>query len=616
MRLSFRAHVVGFAMFLGAAGPALAQGTPGYWCPTSDTPAPAPVTSWSPHGWFPFLRPRPAPAPQCLPAMPAPVPTMPSKEPPDKTPPDKTPPDKTPPTPPTPPADFTQTPAAGTEAGGTAGYYGNMFGAQLASTGSAVTLPLRSIPGVLSGPGTVTFPSTAATGSELQSTVFALVPVTVSANGVSGSISKVNQMPPTTAPSSSYTTPNFGAQLTKSQAQTFLNAVSGSTISSAITSVPSRTSSAPLIGQPSPVFYAAQAAEQTVQPNAVLQQLQITATGGSTLTPAKTVVFNGIFATVIGVPFAGAPPNGIITIADPAAGGTVGRQNPSEDANPIPRDRFIFNYDYFSNVPLGNGVDVNRFQIGFEKTFFNGLASLEIRLPFAATVASDLGLANQVTRLEMGELRVTPRFLLWDEPTVHVGAGMSIYLPTGDASHLTDANGTSVVAIPDRSVALAPYFGVLYTPNARLFAQGWVSCTVDTNGDPVQVNSGAGLVDAGRLRDPANLALDGQLGYWIYKANPSQFLTGLAPFLELHYAGNLSRSEIADAGFVIPAGTINELDLTVGLTTLLGERSIVQFGLVMPLRHDDRNFGIQFGVHANFFFGPRAVTPATAVTSF
>ncbi len=59
----------------------------------------------------------------------------------------------------------------------------------------------------------------------------------------------------------------------------------------------------------------------------------------------------------------------------------------SENTSPIPRDRVFVNYSYFDNVPLQQGgVDVNRFVPGFEKTFFNGITSVEVRAPMASTL--------------------------------------------------------------------------------------------------------------------------------------------------------------------------------------------------------------------------------------
>jgi hypothetical protein len=85
----------------------------------------------------------------------------------------------------------------------------------------------------------------------------------------------------------------------------------------------------------------------------------------------------------------------------------------SEDNSPIPRDRFIFTYDSFGDVPLTpNGIGVNRFQFGLEKTFLDGRWSAEVRLPFAGTLASTYAQGAEVTDMEFGNMRLALKRLL------------------------------------------------------------------------------------------------------------------------------------------------------------------------------------------------------------
>jgi len=617
MRPRFGRYAVCVAIALVVAGRCLGQGTvaSGFGCASCVPPVAAPSETFWRHPLFPLFRPRTAPAyppsmpPSTVPPSPVPPETTPKKEPEPKTPPSTE----------TPPAEPTPTPAAGTETGPASYAFDNMFGAPFGGGGAKVILPGIAAPGALSGPGTITFSNVIIDLKKLQPSAFALIPVTVAANGLSGTVNSPAQpgFPVPTNPNApaAYLSRNFGVPATPGQTNAFLAAVTTPLIQPTIANVPSRSPqiTAQLIGQPSPVFYAAQLAQQSAQPISLLKTFDVT--NGAVIPGLRSVTFTGNFATTALVPNAFAT---VVNIPDPAAGGVVGRYKPSEDTNPMPRDRFIFNYDYFSAVPLGVGSDVNRFNIGFEKTFFNGMTSIEVRLPFAGTVASDMVLSNQITRLEIGDLRITPRLLLYNTPTVHVGTGMSIYLPTADTVRVSANDGTPLVRIPDASVVLSPYIGILYTPDQRLFAQAWASCDFDTNGDPVYINPGGlTLAYAGRLQDPANLGLDAQVGYWVYKSpTPNSFLSGVAPFVELHYAGNLAARNVVTSGVIsVPSGTINELNLTAGIYTLFGPRSALQFGAVIPLRMDDRPFGIQLGVHANFFFGPN-IGPPTFVSSF
>ena len=83
----------------------------------------------------------------------------------------------------------------------------------------------------------------------------------------------------------------------------------------------------------------------------------------------------GEFYTLPGTPV-------VLGLPNPGGGGAVGLTKIADDNSPLPRDRVIFDYDFFGGVPLGTGgVDVHRFSPGIEKTFFDGLASIEFVFP-------------------------------------------------------------------------------------------------------------------------------------------------------------------------------------------------------------------------------------------
>lgn len=129
-----------------------------------------------------------------------------------------------------------------------------------------------------------------------------------------------------------------------------------------------------------------------------------TATGGLTY-PAMGVEVTDAALTASLITYS-AILRGEQVLALPGAGGTVGRIKMSEDNSPIPRDRLIFTYDSFGGVPYtADGVGVNRYQFGVEKTFRDGLWSAEVRLPFAGTLASTYAQGAEMKDAELGNLR-------------------------------------------------------------------------------------------------------------------------------------------------------------------------------------------------------------------
>jgi hypothetical protein len=512
------------------------------------------------------------------------------------------------------PSAFTEAPAAGTDISSDS-RRPNIFGGPFGG-GSSSGLVLVSMPGALTGHGSLIFPSVGPPAPQIANQ-FGILPVTVAAGTVSGTISSLAQLPGGNSSfDSALKKPNIPipppGPIGSGQATALINSLTGKTLPNSLPGAGPLPSG--VAGGPNPIFYAAQQAEQTKQSNAVLQSLKVSKAQVAPLSNGP-VVFTGDIATTIQVPTA-------ISIANPGSGGVVGRQKMSEDTNPIPRDRLILNYDYFSNVALGTGQNVNRFNMGFEKTFFNRLASIEMRLPFASTMNSDsVTGTSQATNVEIGDLRITQRLLLWNGPLVHLGTGLGMYLPTANATQVSAPDGTPLVRIPNRSVTLSPYLGVLLTPGPRLFTQGWIACDFDTNGDPVLVNTdGTGLQSAGRLQNAANLQLDAQLGYWVYLAPGDRLLTGFAPFIELHYGTPVQSADSVNSGGFLIGGQgagINELNMTVGAMAILGQRSTLSAGAVFPLTQgNSKEFDFQFGIRANFYFGPSGRSAASIPSTF
>jgi hypothetical protein len=316
----------------------------------------------------------------------------------------------------------------------------------------------------------------------------------------------------------------------------------------------------------------------------------------------------------------------IVLLPNPSGGGVVGRTKIADDNNPLPRDRFILNFDYFDNVPLtATGVDVRRWSPGFEKTFFDRRTSIEVRFPFASTLDSDVtanGLTN--THTEFGNIHVTLKALLLRSDVLNVAAGLGIDLPTADDTSVRLGNGTDLVRISNDAVLLTPYVGALFTPGPRFFLQGWYQIGIDANGNPVSVNPNLnGLVGVGKLTDPTLMMFDLQLGYWLIRSSESSgLLRALAPFIEFHYNTTVTDPDVIQAGnFIIGDlnGRVDELNLSAGIITQVGDNLNLSAGIAVPLkRESDRFFDYQIGIRASYFFGPtaRAREQAAQVSGF
>lgn len=362
-----------------------------------------------------------------------------------------------------------------------------------------------------------------------------------------------------------------------------------------------------------PGFAVASVIESAVNPNATLVLLNVgeisglvsSQTGDLTNGPFS-LDYSAPLASVVSAPLA-------IHVPSPSDGGVAGRVKIADDNSPLPRDRLIFNYDHFANVAISNdGVAVNRYVFGFEKTFLDGRASFEVRAPIADTLSSTSIIGTEETGAELGNVLTTFKFMFLSDEAVAASVGLGISLPTADGIHVRNIDGSSLLAIPNRSIGLTPFLGILVTPSDRLFVQAFAAVSFDANGTAAYVNPNfTGLTDAriGGLTDGDLLQVDLQVGWWILREE-SGWLQGLAPFVELHSNTELNDGDIAANGnFAIGnlAGRLDELNLSAGFLSKFGDNLLVTSGVVVPLRNgDDRIFDYQIGVRASWLFGASA----------
>jgi hypothetical protein len=222
----------------------------------------------------------------------------------------------------------------------------------------------------------------------------------------------------------------------------------------------------------------------------------------------------------------------------------------AENNSPVPYDRLYFRYNYFNNsqsitgtsnittMPVpGSGVliaepqtkkyDTNLYTFGGEKTFLDGCASVEVRLPIVSTLAvnNDISVGSVAGFLPPGNVdtngnrifAVTPTpgqtlghdqtyydnmmvilkgvFYRNDDRTVWLSGGLGIGIPTAPDTRVRvvdytgtagiDASGqqTRVINIANSTWALSPFLAALVLPSERFFVQGFlqVECPLNSS---------------------------------------------------------------------------------------------------------------------------------------
>lgn len=314
-------------------------------------------------------------------------------------------------------------------------------------------------------------------------------------------------------------------------------------------------------------------------------------------------------------------PYASLFIPDPGSGGVVGRTKIADDESPIPQDRLFFDYSFFDEVPLAaGGVNVHRFAPGFEKTFFDGIMSFEMKIPCAvtldSTVVQDGGV--DLSHGEFGDVALFLKALLFRGEKLWISGGLMVTVPTASDTNVVLADGTPLVRVVNRSTHVAPFLGFLWTPNDSFFLQGFYQVDVEAGGCPVLVNlDGMGLQNIGTLHDTTYQYVDLGLGSWLYRGQGRYGrLTGWAWSAELHGSDSFSPSSpvVADNWQIGDSNSFDSWDMTIGTHLEFKDRSVLTLAYVDPLGGgSSRQFNGEFRLMFNYYFGASAPVRAPSM---
>jgi len=287
----------------------------------------------------------------------------------------------------------------------------------------------------------------------------------------------------------------------------------------------------------------------------------------------------------------------------------------SENNSAVPQDRIFFNYNFLNDVPVAKDLlanardydgDLSHYELGLEKTLFDGDVSIELLLPFAYLPPSDYSRAVgvQSSQIELQNIAFGLKGVLWRNDRSIISVGTRIEAPTRE-----DVVNLSIGYTTPRDVwAVTPYLAVLHNFNDDLFFQTFASYRLQTD-DFTHINRAT--------REPNYLDLDAQVGYWLYRNQGGQGLTGMQAKFELHYTGTFEPYSPSQSVNGL-RGETDQLNLTTGFTALLNNRTTVSLGMVLPIREgssfsgtsmtlrphpSDRFFDWQAMLQVSYYFG-------------
>ena len=283
----------------------------------------------------------------------------------------------------------------------------------------------------------------------------------------------------------------------------------------------------------------------------------------------------------------------------PIAGGSR-RVKIAENNKALPVNRVFFVYNHFNNAldvrrsttrggPTTSlqSASVDRYTIGLERTMFEGLWSVELRMPFTndySVTGADFSLSGG----NIGNLAIIFKRLIYANDCLSLVAGLGIDTPTGSGAVGFLPGANVAFTLGNDSLHLLPFVGFLAHPTDRFFYHGFAQLDVATGANMIDVREAGGARDTGRLREQTRLYLDASVGTWLYRCDRRRGLTGLAAVAELHYTTSLEDADSFtspnfDIDFGNPNNRIDVVNVSVGLHAEFANNTQLRVSGVFPL---------------------------------
>jgi hypothetical protein len=277
----------------------------------------------------------------------------------------------------------------------------------------------------------------------------------------------------------------------------------------------------------------------------------------------------------------------------------------AENDSPKPVDRVFFTWNYFSHIADPQGapvasvntnqqatftsdfgttaaVNVNtsipglpraianlhREVFGFEKTFLDGNASIEMRVPLLQQTSN----IDSFGAKDVGDITILTKYaFLLDRDTGNVfSGGLAVTVPNGPSIPSIDGNLHSTL--------LQPWFGYLWNSD-RFFLQAFHSVVVPT--DP---------------RDVTLMFNDVGINWWLYRGSQNRVLNFIVPTFETHVTTPLNHRD-GNGPIFVPDLVV----LTSGVHIGLFGNGTLSLGVAFPVS-GPRAYNVESFLQLNWRF--------------
>ena len=360
------------------------------------------------------------------------------------------------------------------------------------------------------------------------------------------------------------------------------------------------------------------------------------------------------------------------------------RLNISEANTPLPTDRFYYSYRHFQNATptrvfqFEENFNIDRHTLGGERTFFNKMLSFEVRVPIENRLNSEIGTyaVNPASptlfpgrdtisglngkgdrRVELGNISMIFKALLFEQETFAISAGLGVTLPTArDVSYravidefvtFVDSPVLARYQIVLASIAsnetiyLAPFLSWIWQEkDSRFFHQGFLQVevaandsffTVDATGIATFDISGDGVPNpfdpaddfitfqtiepfgGSKIQAQTLMRLNLGFGYVLSENQQADWIQKLTGIFEVHYTSTLNDANLhivpLDLGASIPVlpgfdritvgnrdNRVDIVNAVVGLSADMGNW-VITHGATAPLKKDpNRGFDFEYNM--------------------
>jgi hypothetical protein len=221
----------------------------------------------------------------------------------------------------------------------------------------------------------------------------------------------------------------------------------------------------------------------------------------------------------------------------------------AQNESPTPMDRVFLTFNYYANA-YSSRIDASREVIGFEKTLFDGRASVSLRAPMVQLDGSG------ESRGDIGDLTAVFKYALvqnhYTGDVITVGALFNF--PTGPAYVGFDGSR-------GHGINAEPFIGWMWN-NGPWFFQGFGAISVQLDDE----------------RDISMAYVDLGVGYYWYEERAAYSLQYVAPVIEGHFNIPIDHRDVS-----APLFARDEANVVGGLHFGLFHRAVLTFGAGLPI---------------------------------